>query len=539
MKSFTYHNFSATKTLVCYFTFFMLMLYSWAVFAENQMTVSTNLPEVKTVAIAIGTQESIIEFDVQAIDSLMLTVIVPVDGVVFSLIDPDGSVTINNNTVGFTSGSDYIPTLPGGVFSTGEIVNPKEGTWSIQLDFPAAPEKTAIQATISKKSRYQVGIALTRNHVNTGEDVPLGIIVLDNGIPIQGLTPSFSIEKNGVEIASGITAQDDGVGVDGLVDDGIYSNDYIFPSADSYKVVGHVEIATSQGTVTRTVSASIQVSDPGFIMNSTENIVLTDGSGCIESLVVRLNVDIKEALIFNAKALLKSQDNKILETTVEFPKTTGSTTVDLAFPVDAIRNTLGSSEPFEVINLEIVEFNDTPKLTYLSNAVSPFTGVAASDFCVAPVQITATLSEEPVLTASGLVSGIQFNFPITVQTAGNYQISYKVIGPNGKDLGLFTFSQQLSVGENTFMSTVDAKNFVNIDGPFSVISLLVDGPGGTAQLSLLGKTRFYSGNSFVGASSTVAKPIPTLQEWGVIVLTLLLMGVVVLKRYSKSMQFDR
>lgn len=538
MKSITYHNLSVTKKHVNYFTFFLLMFYCYAVFAENQMTVSTNLPEVKTATITVGIQQSIIEFDVQAVDSIMLTVIAPVDGGSFSLIDPDGNIAVNNNTVDFYSGTNYTPALPGGVFSTGEIVNPKEGTWSIRLDFPAAQETTAIQATISKKSRYQVGIALTRNHVNTGEDVPLGLIVLDNGIPIQGLTPSFSIEKNGVEIASGITGQDDGVGVDGLINDGIYSNDFIFPSADSYKIVGHVEIPTSQGTVTRTVSASIQVSDPGFIVNSTENVVLTNASGCIESLAVRLNVDIKEASIFNAKALLRSQDNKILETTAEFPAITGTTIVDLIFPVDTIRETLGSSEPYEIINLEIVEFEDTPKLTYLSNVVSPFTGVAASNFCVEPVVITATLQEEAVLTTAGLISGININFPITVQTAGNYRVSYKVIGSNGEDLGLFTFSQQLDVGENIFMSSVDAQEFVNIDGPFSIISLLVDGSGGTAQLSLLGTTQFYSGNSFVGATVIVtvdAKPIPTLQEWGIIVLTLI-MGMVALRRFSKSIR---
>jgi hypothetical protein len=493
--------------------------------AQVQTVVGSNFPESISSEVKIGMVQSQIEFEVDEIENLIVTVIVPVPGAVFSLINPDSTVVVAHDSAEFYAGADHNPPLPGGVFATGEISEPLSGTWQIRLDYPAATEDTALLASIGKKSKYQVGIVLARNHVNTGEDVPIGILVHENGVPIAGLNPEFSVFEDDSEIASGIPGFDDGNDADGLAEDGIYSADYVFPGEGTFELFGHVVIPTDSGSIERNVSATVMVSDPGLVVTNIENVLNLGGGSCLESLDVQLSIDVLKETTFTATAVLESQSDDMLLAVSEVPVGLGSSVIDLVFPVDEIEDHLGPSDPYDVPSIEIVNTEGSPKLVFLSNINDSFDGVDIADFCVDPVEIESNFLAEPIIEPPGnAISYIEFHFGINVTIAGIYDISFKIFGPNGEDLGLFVTSEYLDVGKNTVLVMVDGHVFANIDGPYTIVGMIVNGPAGSAQQSILGTTQFFSGGSFVGATKE-SVPIPMIQFSGLVLLAFLLLAV--------------
>ncbi len=80
---------------------------------------------------------------------------------------------------------------------------------------------------------------------------------------------------------------------------------------------------------------------------------------------------------------------------------------------------------------------------------------------------------------------------IDVQVAGNYEISVKVVGSAGEDIELGGFTEYLEVGNNIVSFFLPAEFFQAADGPYRVISALVYGAKGTAQLARVGESPPY------------------------------------------------
>lgn len=466
-----------------------LALGTGTLFAQG-VPIPVNQPQIVTGNIIPGMTSLDIPFSVNGADGLSMEVIAPVDGVALSLVGPGGNavVPVGDPRVHFTAGSTLPNPLPGGVFVVDEVAAPADGNWIIRLTFPAAPQKTVAMATVTARSRYQVGIVIERAKLLVGEDVSVGIIVLDNGTPITGLAPTLSIGLG--TPTTPFAARDDGAGADGLANDGIYSTAYTFGSAGIYPIQGDVVIPTAKGNIVRQATLAVEAIPPSLEVTAIAlNKVLGTG-GCIAALQVNLTENVLRAGNYVTRVQL-GINGKTLDGRKSQALPVGTAQTTIQFTAADLKQKLAASGTFNVNLIETLEV--TPQeflLAYRRRNAGSFE-LAATELCSAPIEVEEQLTVTPVLK-SGFIDSLNLAFPVTVRTAGSYQISFKVVGPGGEDIRLVNASRALVAGRNIVTANVSSPSFRAVDGPYRAISLLVFGGGSSARLSTLGVTPSYS-----------------------------------------------
>lgn len=453
--------------------------------------VAVNVPETVTGNITLGMTSLEMPFLLSGADGVSLDLIVPVDGATFTLIDPAGTIVLEpgNPGVEYNPGNVLTPPLPGGIFVTPELANPADGTWKIRVNFPAATANTVVLGTVLARSRYQVGIVIERDRLITGEDVSVGIIVLDNGHPVTGLSPTIAIGL-GVP-GTPLPARDDGQDSDGLSNDGVYSVDYTFGAPGTYELLGDVVIQTAKGPVTRKATSIVQVADPSLTVN---NITLTKQfgvNGCVNGLQVTLDVSALKAGTFTTRVQLTGGNGKTLERRKSQALSVGPGNIRLVFSAADIKEKIAVDGPYALGQVESLEVASTGfTLAYRRQGGGSF-DVRLSDLCSPPIELQEQLTITPILK-QGFIDALRASFPVKVNTAGSYQISFKMIGPAGEDISLVNASRSLAVGNNTVTVNLSSDQFLKIGGPYKAISLLVLGGGSSARLPTLGQTPAYS-----------------------------------------------
>ena len=152
---------------------------------------------------------------------------------------------------------------------------------------------------------------------------------------------------------------------------------------------------------------------------------------------------------------------------------------------------LGDEGPYAFKDLDILYFdNDTFSLASRDRNMGLLQAIEVYSLCRNPIEIGTGLTVNTVL-ANGYIDGLEFSIPINVQVAGDYQVSVKVVGVNGEDVELVGFREYLSSGENIVSFSLSADRFQAADGPYAVISALIVGPGGTAQLARVGESSVF------------------------------------------------
>ena len=459
----------------------------------DELPVPMNLPSPITADITPGMESVEIPFGLTGVDGVIVEVIVPVDDPSFTMLDPSGTIVLasGGTEVNFTAGSALAPdeVLPGGVFITQELSEPVDGTWAIRLNFPPAPERTVVVATVFTRTSYQAGIALARETYLTGEDVSIGMLVLKQGQPVAGLAPQIQISLNGYPgSAFTMIGLDGGVDPDGLADDGIYSVDYTFSQPGDYLIKGVVNIVTAEGVVNREAIRTVKVTDPPVkVIGVSSNIVLSPG-GCVAAIEETIDLDVTKPGEYIARGTLTVAGGATLEKRARGDFMIGERSLVLSYPGQEIMKTLGDEGPYNFKDLDVLYFDDENfTLASRSKDVGVTQEIGLNSLCRDPIEIGTELTVDTVL-ADGYINALEFGVPINVQVSGNYQISVKIIGSAGENIELVGFTQYLTEGSNTASFSLSADRFQTADGPYAVISALVLGPGGTAQLAQVGES---------------------------------------------------
>jgi hypothetical protein len=481
--------FLKSRVLLAGFLWLVATLFPTLAFTQS-VPIPVNTPLTLTGDITPGMTRLDIPFTVSGADGLALDVIAPVNGVTFALIGPSGNtvVTTGDPRLSYNPGSALTPPLPGGVFVMQEVAAPLDGGWTIRLTFPAATGNTIALATIQARSRYQVGIVIDRTTYLVGEDVGVGIIVLDNGRPITGLSPTIGIGLGAPGAAQ--PAADNGIGPDGLANDGVYSVDYTFSAAGNYQILGTVTIPTPNGNITRTAAATVDAVSPAL---KVTNVLLTKVLGpnsCVSALKVDLTINAFRAGTFATRVQL-SANGKSIDARKSQSLVVGANTISVQFSANDIKQKIASNGPYSVSLIETLEITPTEFNLAFRLANAGAFAVQLSELCTAAIEVEERLTVTPVLK-QGFIGSLDFSFPVRVRNAGSYQISFKVIGPAGEDLGLFNASRTLPAGLTQVTTNVPSPLYLKTDGAYKVISLLVVGGGSSARIATVGQSGPYS-----------------------------------------------
>lgn len=457
----------------------------------QSVPVAVNTPATVTGNILPGATALDIPFNVSGADGLRFDLIVPVNGATLSLIDPSGKVAIGpqDSRLSFEPGSGRTPPLPGGVFTATELANPADGVWTLRLSFPAAPVKTVAMGTVFARSRYQVGIAIERTTLLVGEDVGVGLLVLDNGQPIKALTPSIAIGSGTPGAPQ--AALDNGQGADGLANDGVYSVDHTFAAAGTYDIVGNVSIPTPKGLIQRTASAQVKVVPAQLQGRSIDLLTQRGANSCVSGLQVNVGFNVLKAARYSTLVRLSAPNGKYIDVRKAGDYQLGPVTVSASYSAADLKAKLGSDGPFKVSQIDTLELGaDEFTLAFRKRDAGVF-DVNLSQLCAGAIELQKQLSVTPVLQ-DGYIASFKLAFPVKVRSAGFYQISFKVVGPNGEDIGLVNASRSLQAGDNLVEANLASDKFQTVDGPYQAISLVVVQGANSARLTNMGSTDSYS-----------------------------------------------
>lgn len=458
-------------------------------FSGSDTQIVTVTPEQTSAEIA---------FQVDHWDGAMFRAIVPVSGTTLSVIDATGATVLTSADarVSYFAGADLTPPLPGGQFFTETIPAPNNGKWILRFNFPSTPDKTVILATILHKSQYEANIALAGTEFLTGETAVLGLLVTNNGTPIIGLSPTIAITPQSGGAGVTLMGKDDGVNGDGKANDGLYSVVNTFTAPGMYDVVGTATFSTPTGNVTREARTTVDVRDPAVTVASAVVEPSLATSGCVDTLNVRMVLSTSLPGTYLVSTNLVGDNGESLSKGDMFDLGADEQTVTLSFPLDSIREEIGTAHSYTVDWAR--GFQSTTQGIARVFEKSPVGSYTAGNLCVDPIVLTPNLTVAPSYQGS-LISALTFRFQITASTSGTYEISLKITGENDELIDSVSLTEALNAGTNTVTFTIPGEKFSKVDGPYHVGAVLVVGDNGASKtLFELGQTDAYLHTQFVG-----------------------------------------
>ncbi|WP_340676993.1 choice-of-anchor X domain-containing protein [Paraglaciecola sp.] len=469
-----------------------------AVFMVSAQTVpvALNMPEVKSSSVEVGDQGSHFAFDVANANVLQFQIIAPINGVNISIVGPDGIevLTSQDPNVATIEGSLQTPPLPGNLFQMPVISGPKDGVWSVNLTYPAAVEKTVVVATLLIDSDYQVGMVIDKNVYRMGQTAAFGVIVLDKGLPIAGLTPELTITApSGAKQA--LVGEDTGnitVNFDGLANDGIYSAGVVFDEIGVYTLSAVVAMAGANEPILKNATTQVNVTEPLLAITNISSSIEYGAGACISALNAHATIDtylasnyvVDANLVVGSGKLLASINREVLSPSLQ--------NYSLRFSSEDILANTTSSGPFSLGQVKVVSFNDEGILLEdLAVANIEFANVSRANLCSPAITVVNQLNVLSNLT-DGKISSLSFSFPIDVSSNGSYNVTGKVTDGKGQDIEVFAVNPRFSTGRNYVELLLGYEQLQSVDGPFSVESILVVGAGSSAQSSVVGSSEAYS-----------------------------------------------
>ena len=245
--------------------------------------------------------------------------------------------------------------------------------------------------------------------------------------------------------------------------------------------------------MTKVAETVVTVYEPSLQTVTAATSTSTGPGGCVTGINVNLSMTVLRPSEFVASAVLRASNGMVVTSQVRAALAVGgSRSMAIPFPTETLR-LLGVSGPYTITSLNVQELA-SGDMVLAHKAVNAGTTppVPLDQLCAAPIEILPGLNAS-VNTINDYIGSLVLRFSILAQTGGSHSISFKIVGAGGEDLGVFNESRNLSAGVPTEVRfTLPANVFLPANGPYSVISVLVTGSGGTAQASQIGNTATFS-----------------------------------------------
>ncbi|MEE2023962.1 choice-of-anchor X domain-containing protein [Alkalimonas mucilaginosa] len=447
---------------------------------------------VRTENIVVGSESVEVIFHHEQSAQVMLEAIVPVDGASITLRDPAGQI-IRSSAAGdveFYPGADLEDPLPGGVFVIDELAFSQSGEWTVRFDYPMAQVPTVAMVTVYAQLPVNAGIVLVRQSYLVGEDASIGMLLVENGLPVLSQSPLIRVSKLGQgEPADEAVGLDDGSGYDGRADDGIYSRGYTFSEAGVYLIEGEVAIDHGERTMTLQARREVPVFEAPLDVLDV-SVSLTHGAnGCVAAVRYDVLVDVQEEGDYVARGTLQASNGFELSSGQRLISALGHTSLMLEYTADAIRTSLQEDGPYRLSRLQFLRLHDLSLAAPMQAWLGETPPISLDELCSKPIVIEDMVVHE--VLQGDFIAQLEFVVPITVQVNANYQFSFKLVGAQGEDIALISLSRFLSAGRHEVSFIMDASQVQTIDGPYRVLSALVYGAGETAMKAFVGQSEPY------------------------------------------------
>ena len=497
--------------------------------------------EVSTANIAsavsqvdIGMTSVEIPMELSQVTTTAITAYAPVAGVQMTVLDPSGTPVIPSGSplITFTASVAIVAGVPGGVFNGVDIPVNIDGIWKLRFSFPPAATKTLILASWVSKSPYKVGTTTDRKNYFVGETGIIGTFATKDANVVLGSSPVVTITKLPSGTPVTVSVNDAGNLPDGKASDGVFAGTYLYSSAGAYRINVTINIPSSSGNIVRTSEQEVTVNSPTIKLNSATVETVAAGV-CARSIGIRMDVTTATSGKYIFRGGLTGTAGATFTVGETYSLAAGTQSVLLPFPADLIKSKLGYVSPLKVDWLAGYEvLTDTVDRAFEKFDIGAYAGTVCPD----PITLVRQLNTTETLQGT-LISALNFSFPVNVTTAGTYDITFSVVGPNGEPIDGVSLTKSLVVGNNTITFSLPGEKFAKVNGPYRIAGLLVVGQSDSASLLELGATGAYTASQFVGFVGPVvvqaSVPVPVDNPAILLLLASLIAGFGV-RRFQKS-----
>jgi hypothetical protein len=494
----------------------------------SSITASLTVDSTPSMTLVFGSASKTLDIDLLTPGGQTIPLGAPATAQVLSGIYPDPSDAAS-------TGANYVFTLK----------NPEPGTWTYTVhETVAFSTDRIVLLNLTLSSPVRAAIAGGGEDYRLDRDVSLALVTTEGTQTLKGLSINASLDRVDAPgfAPVALNFRDDGSAGDTTAGDGLYTATFQPGLAGEFQVYATLTGLTSSGqSFQRTASATFRVKPPAatFLRTFVDRGIDLDGDGLLDQIGVTPHLDIQQAGKYKIAVTLKASNNTSLTASLVTDLGAGAADPEVLFETSDIRQFLAVNGPYEVSEVLAEKIDEEPILT---------ADEAFSLGETAAYEIDALQHEAIELRPGAVAEGVDTNsnsrydilrvsLPIEFLYAGFYRWSARLVDANGTEVALAAGSGSFSAGHAILLLEFDGsligKNGVN--GPYFVRNLIIYGGGRSAVVDTAFTTPPFPASQFEGFVSQAASDIPTLGQWGLILLALGLVtsAVLLLRRGVK------
>ena len=449
--------------------------------------------------------------------SIWVQINASVDNLITSIEGPGGEI-LNEATIGTYGGvyATYDGAEAGDGFLLGPVSAPGThyafwfpslgaGTYTVHYEAdPAITEDVAIMTQVLMDSAVRANLYATPTIAVQGGSVTLMAPVTDGASGVTGATVSVDI-YDPLGNATTITLLDDGLAVDGLANDGMYSGYALTPELGTYSFLATITGVTGGGTAfSRTAASSVRVvpAHGSFATSPFTDVgVDTNGNSLYDHVQLSTDVDIVTPGTYVLLAHLMTSGGTTLRGRAQVELVAGAQAVDVTF---GAADFLEANEdgPYTLTYAELLYLGTEglEPADLINDATYTTQPYVTGDFERPAIWLLGTYSDEALDYGSdGLYDAMIVRAGIEVTTADTYIYTVRLVDRCYGEIYVLTGSKSLAARtpDELVLSFPGSEIGANgVDGPYTVTGLSIVGGGTGLVTEKLTDTQAYTASDF-------------------------------------------
>ena len=460
-----------------------------------------------------------------------------------NLIAPNGNI-IKLGDPNTTTSRNMIFPDPNDPASTGAnylfvLENPQAGNWSYTVsETGPLTANRAVLLTFTSSSTVRTGIIGGGEDYRVDRDIRLAIVTIDGTTVAKNVNINATLTK--VDDTSfpptQVTFKDDGSDGDKVAGDGLFTASFQPNIAGNFSVNAVVSGTSSSGqSYERTAFALFRVNPvlANFTGTFTDHGIDLDGDNLLDQIAIAPDINIITDGEYNLVVTLQGSNGTSITANNILELAAGNVSPEVLFSTQNIKQYIGVNGPYKVLETRLEFFGMNPPAT--ADAAFDLGDTAA--YMLNQLQRkkiefigTGSKAEGSDSDNNGKFDFLDVSLPVDFLNRGNYSWSARLVDQNGTEVALASGNDSFEAGTAMLLLRFNGPeiNANGVDGPFFVRNFIVFGNNESLTVTETLTTPAITANQFDSFTNTVAKPIkpkdiPTLSEWAMIILSIIIM----------------